>query len=168
MVSIKSKREIELMRRAGHIVALCHKAMQTAIKPGVNTYDLDKLCEKIIRENGATPSCLGYYDYPASVCASVNEVVVHGIPSKKKVLKDGDIITVDICACYKGYHGDSAWTYAVGQVSDEDKALMQVTEESLFVGLEKIKPGVHLSDISAAVGEYCSSDRKSTRLNSSH
>jgi len=155
MITIKSQREIELMRHAGHIVALCHVAMKKAIKPGVSTYELDQICEKIIRENGATPSTLGYMGYPASVCASINEVVVHGIPDKKTILKDGDIITVDICAKYHGYHGDSAWTYEVGNCSESDKELMKITHDSLFAGLEKIKPGVHLSDISAAVGDYC-------------
>lgn len=154
MITIKSQREISLLREAGRIVALAHQEVAKHIKPGVTTKELDEIVERVIRENGATPSCKGYYGYPATICASINEVVVHGIPSDKIVLKDKDIIAIDICACYKGYHGDSAWTYAVGEISEADQKLMDVTREALFIGLSKIKPGVHLSDISAAIGDY--------------
>src|SRR5690554_1224927 len=114
MITLKSSREIELMKEAGRIVALAHRRIKEAIKPGISTYDLDKLAERVIIENGATPSFKGYGGFPGSICASVNNVVIHGIPSKKTILKDGDIIAVDIGANYKGYHGDSAMTYAVG------------------------------------------------------
>ncbi len=157
MITIKSQREIELMREAGRIVALCHQEVAKVIKPGISTKELDELVESIIVQNGATPSTKGYHGYPASICASINEVVVHGIPSEKQVLKEGDIIAVDICACYKGYHGDSAWTYAVGQISESDQKLMDVTKDALFLGLSKVKAGVHLSDVSAAIGNYCNS-----------
>lgn len=151
MISIKSKREIDLMREAGRIVALAHQEVQKHIKPGVTTYELDQIVEQVIRDNKATPSFKGYGGFPGSACTSINEQVVHGIPSTSVRLKDGDLISVDIGANYKGYHGDSAWTYAVGHVSDEVKQLMEVTKQSLFKGLEQAKAGNRLSDISHAV-----------------
>ncbi len=154
MVTIKSSREIELMREAGRIVALAHKAVKERIKPGVSTMELDKIVYDVIVSNGATPSFKGYNGFPSSICASINEVVVHGIPKDSMILKDGDIIAVDIGAEYKGYHGDSAWTYECGNVDDKSKTLMKVTEESLFKGLEFAKPGNHLSDISHAIGKH--------------
>ena len=157
MISIKSEREIALLREAGRIVALCHDEMKRKVRPGVSTWELDQICEKIIRENGATPSFKGYGGFPSAICASVNEVVVHGFPSKKHVLKEGDIIAIDIGACYKGYHGDSAWTYAVGKISDADQKLMQVTHEALFKGLEQVHEGARLGDVSAAIGNYIDS-----------
>lgn len=153
MITSKSKREIDLMRKAGEIVALAHQAVAEAIKPGITTGELDRIVEKVIRDHQATPSFKGYNGFPASICASVNEVLVHGFPSKY-ALKEGDIISVDIGACYKGYHGDSAWTYAVGEVSEEAKRLMEVTKQSLYEGLKMVKAGVHLSDISNTIGEY--------------
>ena len=156
MIVTKDQREIELMREAGRIVALVHSQLQDFIKPGVTTLEIDKFCDKIIRDAGATPSFLNLYGFPNSVCTSINEVVVHGIPSHRK-LNEGDIISVDVGACYKGYHGDSAWTYAVGQISDEAKHLMKVTEESLYAGLAMVKPGNRLSDISHAVQVYLES-----------
>lgn len=153
MITSKSKREIDLMRKAGEIVALAHQAVAEAIKPGITTGELDRIVEKVIRDHQATPSFKGYNGFPASICASVNEVLVHGFPSKY-ALKEGDIISVDIGACYKGYHGDSAWTYAVGEVSEEAKHLMEVTKQSLYEGLKMVKAGVHLSDISNTIGEY--------------
>lgn len=153
MITSKSKREIELMRKAGEIVALAHQAVAEAIKPGITTGELDRIVEKVIRDHQATPSFKGYNGFPAAICASVNEVLVHGFPSKY-ALKEGDIISVDIGACYKGYHGDSAWTYAVGEVSEEAKHLMEVTKQSLYEGLKMVKAGVHLSDISNTIGEY--------------
>ncbi len=153
MITSKSKREIDLMRKAGEIVALAHQAVAEAIKPGVTTGELDRIVEKVIRDHQATPSFKGYNGFPAAICASVNEVLVHGFPSKY-ALKEGDIISVDIGACYKGYHGDSAWTYAVGEVSEEAKHLMDVTKQSLYEGLKMVKAGVHLSDISNTIGEY--------------
>lgn len=153
MITSKSKREIDLMRKAGEIVALAHQAVAEVIRPGITTGELDRIVEKVIRDHQATPSFKGYNGFPAAICASVNEVLVHGFPSKY-ALKEGDIISVDIGACYKGYHGDSAWTYAVGEVSDEAKHLMDVTKQSLYEGLKMVKAGVHLSDISNTIGEY--------------
>ncbi len=157
MITIKSEREITLMKEAGRIVALCHEAMKKEVKPGVSTWELDQICENIIRENGATPSFKGYGGFPSATCASVNDVVIHGFPSKTKILKEGDIFSIDIGACYKGYHGDSAWSYAVGVVNEEDQHLLDVTREALYIGLSKVKAGVHLSDISAAIGDYVNS-----------
>ena len=154
MITIKSKREIELMREAGRIVALAHKAVAEAIAPGVSTQDLDKIAEEVIVSNGATPSFKGYGGFPASICASVNNVVIHGIPSNKIILKNGDIISIDIGACYKGYHGDSAMTHGVGEVSEARKQLMQVTKDALLAGLEQAKPLNRLSDISHAIEQY--------------
>lgn len=153
MITSKSKREIDLMRKAGEIVALAHQAVAKVIRPGITTGELDRIVEKVIRDHQATPSFKGYNGFPAAICASVNEVLVHGFPSKY-ALKEGDIISVDIGACYKGYHGDSAWTYAVGEVSEEAKHLMEVTKQSLYEGLKMVKAGVHLSDISNTIGEY--------------
>ena len=157
MIKIKSEREIALLREAGRIVALCHEEMKKHVKPGISTWELDQICESVIRANGATPSFKGYGGFPSAICASVNEVVVHGMPSKKQILKEGDIIAIDIGACYKGYHGDSAWTYAVGKISEQDQLLMQVTHDSLFKGLEVVRNGVHLGDVSAAIGDYIES-----------
>ena len=128
MIVTKDHREIELMKEAGRIVALVHQKLKEVIVPGITTKEIDEICEKVIRENNATPSFLHLYGFPNSVCTSINEVVVHGIPSNR-VLKDGDIISVDVGACFKGYHGDSAWTYAVGQISDEAKRLIQMENE---------------------------------------
>ena len=148
MVTRKSNREIELMRVAGRIVAMAHKAVKDAIKPGMTTKDIDDLVEKVIRENDAIPSFKNYNGYPASACVSINEEVVHGIPSPHRVLQNGDIVSVDIGAMYKGYHGDSAWTYACGEISEEAKRLLIGTEKSLFAGLEYAKANNRLSDIS--------------------
>ena len=154
MISVKSEREIALLKQAGHIVALCLEALKEHVKPGVTTYELDQICEKIILENGGVPSCKGYEGYPCTICASVNEVVVHGIPSKKQRLKEGDIVSVDLVAGFKGYHGDSAYTYKVGKVSPDKEKLLEVTEKALYEGLSKVREGVHLGDISAAIGAY--------------
>lgn len=156
MIVTKDQREIELMREAGRIVGLVHVKLRDFIVPGVTTEEINQFCDKVIRDAGATPSFLNLYGFPKSVCTSINEVVVHGIPSNR-VLKEGDIISVDVGACYKGYHGDSAWTYAVGQISDEARELMEVTEQALYAGLSQVKPGNRLSDISHAVQEYLES-----------
>lgn len=153
MIITKTHREIELMREAGRIVAIAHQELKKYIKPGITTLELDKIAEKVILDNGATPSFKGYHGFPASICASVNEQLVHGFPGNVK-LTDGDIITIDLGANYKGYHGDSAWTYAVGTISDEVETLLRVTEESLFKGLDKAKPGNRLSDISNSIQEF--------------
>lgn len=151
MITLKSKREVALMREAGRIVALAHQVAKENIKPGLSTKALDTMIEKVIRQNGATPSFKHYNGFPASACISINEVVVHGIPKKSLVLKDGDIVSVDIGANYKGYHGDSAWTYACGEISEDAQKLLKGTEESLFKGLAFAKANNRLSDISHAV-----------------
>ncbi len=150
MIVIKSDHEIELLKIAGKIVYQTHQYLKPFIKEGITTEKLDKLAEDFIRSKGATPSCKGYNGFPATLCISINDEVVHGIPGKRK-LKNGDIVTLDICACYKGYHGDSAWTYKVGEVSSEVAALMDETKEALFAGLAQVKPGNRIGDISNAV-----------------
>lgn len=154
MITIKSDREIELMIEAGRITALAHRKVKEAIRPGISTLELDKIAEETIRACGATPSFKGYNGFPGSICASINNVVIHGIPKQNIILKDGDIISVDIGACYKGYHGDSAMTHGVGNVNEHRKRLMKVTKESLYKGLEMAKPGNRLSDISHAIESY--------------
>ncbi len=153
MISIKSDREVELLAIAGNIVYQTHQYLKDFIKPGITTKELDDLAEKFILSKNATPSFKGYEGFPASICTSINEQVVHGIPGNTR-LKEGDIISIDIGACYKGYHGDSAWTYPVGKVSDDLKYLMKHTEESLFKGLEQVKPGNRIGDISSAIEEW--------------
>ncbi|MGN7471742.1 type I methionyl aminopeptidase [Brevibacillus sp. SAFN-007a] len=150
MIILKSKAELEVMREAGRIVALTHQELAKAIKPGVTTKQLDEIAETFIRSMGAVPSFKGYGGFPGSICASVNEELVHGIPGKR-VLQEGDIISIDIGAQFQGYHGDSAWTYPVGKISAENEKLLRVTEESLFKGIEKAVPGGRLSDISHAI-----------------
>lgn len=154
MIKIKSKREIELMREAGSIVAKTHNILKSYITPGISTLELDKIAEETIRSYGATPSFKGYGGFPATICASINEVVVHGIPKSSSILKEGDIISIDIGANYKGYHGDSAWTYPVGKIDNDSKKLLEATEKSLFAGLALVKPGNHLYDISNAIGAF--------------
>ena len=156
MISLKSPREIELMDKAGTIVALVHKKMKEVVKPGISTLEIDRICEQVIRENGATPSFKNLYGFPKSVCTSINEMLVHGIPDRT-VLKDGDIISIDVGACYKGYHGDSAWSYAVGNVKPETLKLLEVTEQSLYKGLEQAKPGNRIGDIASAIQNYVES-----------
>lgn len=153
MITIKSEYELSLMRIAGRIVYDTHQYIKDYIKPGITTGELDKLAHDYIISRDATPSCLGYEGYPASICISVNEEVVHGIPGKRK-LKNGDIVTLDICACYKGYHGDSAWSYAIGEIDEEKAHLMEHTEKSLYVGLEQVKPGNRIGDIGYAISKY--------------
>jgi len=153
MITVKSPREIEFMKIAGEIVGNTHHYLEQYIKPGITTKELDCLAEEFIINSGATPSFKNLYGFPGSICISINEEVVHGIPGSRK-LKNGDIVTLDIGACYKGYHGDSAWTYAVGDISKEKAELMKQTEEALFEGLSVIKEGAHVGDIGAAVEEY--------------
>ena len=156
MISIKSDREIELMKEAGRLVEETHKYLKQFIKEGITTIELDKLAEDFIRKNGGIPTEKGYEGYPASICASVNDEVVHGIPGKRK-LKNGDIITIDMVISYKGYQADSAWTYAVGEISKEKKYLMEHTEKALYEGLKQVKPGNRLGDVSHAIQEYAES-----------
>ena len=154
MITIKSEREIELMRKAGMLVSEMHKYIKPFIKEGVTTLELDKLCEDFIVSHDAIPSCKGYEGFPCTLCTSVNEVVVHGIPNKNNKLKNGDIITIDVVIGYKGYQGDAAWTYAVGEIDDDKKYLMEHTEKALYEGLKQVKPGNRIGDISFAVQEY--------------
>ena len=158
MITIKSEYEVSLMREAGRIVYDTHQYLKPFIKPGITTRELDKLAHDYIISRDAYPSCLNYEGYPASICISVNEEVVHGIPGKRK-LKNGDIVTLDICACYKGYHGDSAWTYPVGDISKEKAYLLEHTEKALYEGLSKVKDGVKLGDVSNAIEEYATSHK---------
>lgn len=153
MISIKSTREIELMRKAGEIVGNTHKYLKQYIRPGVTTKELDNLANDFILKSGATPSFKNLYGFPGTICISINDEVVHGIPGNRK-LKEGDIIKLDIGACYKGYHGDSAWSYPVGKISQKKQDLLNHTEEALYKGLEQVRDGVHLGDIGNAIEEY--------------
>ena len=154
MITIKSDREIALMKEAGRITAFAHEQVRKAIRPGISTYELDQIAYNAIISCGATPSFLNYQGYPASICASVNEVVIHGIPSKKKILKNGDIISIDIGAIYHGYHGDAARTHCVGEVKEEVKTLVEMTKQAFYEGIKLAKPGNRLSDISHAIGTF--------------
>lgn len=153
MITIKSEREIELMRKAGMLVSEMHKFIKPYIKEGITTKELDKLCEDFIVSHDAVPSCKGFEGFPATLCTSVNDEVVHGIPGNYK-LKNGDIITIDVVIGYKGYQGDAAWTYAVGEVDDDKKYLMEHTEKSLYEGIKKVAPGNRIGDIAFAVQKY--------------
>lgn len=153
MIICKSETELGFMREAGRIVAETHRLMAQSIEPGITTGELDRIADKYIRSQGAIPSFKDYNGFPYSICASVNEELVHGFPSKRK-LNEGDIISLDIGAQYRGFHGDSAWTYPVGEISDEAKKLLEVTEGSLFAGLELVKPDVRLYTISHAIQQH--------------
>lgn len=152
MIICKTESELVCMREAGRIVAETHHLMTKNIQPGITTLELDRIAESYIRSQGAIPSFKGYNDFPASICTSVNEELVHGIPGKR-VLSEGDIISVDVGACFKGYHGDSAWTYPVGSITDEARKLLDVTEQSLYKGLAEAAPNVRLYTISHAIQE---------------
>ena len=152
MIPIKSEREIELLKIAGAITGDTHRYLEPFIKPGITTKELDDLAYNYILSRGATPSFKNYDGFPGSICTSINDEVVHGIPGNRK-LKNGDIISIDIGACYKGYHGDSAWTYPVGKISNRLELLLKHTEEALFAGLSVIKDGIHVGDIGYAVSE---------------
>lgn len=153
MITIKSEREIELMRKAGMLVSEMHQFIKPYIKEGITTKELDSLCEKFILEHDAVPTCKGYEGFPATLCTSVNDVVVHGIPDDTK-LKNGDIITIDVVIGYHGYQGDAAWTYAVGDINSDKKYLMEHTEQALYEGLKMVKPDNRIGDISYAVQKY--------------
>ena len=153
MITIKSKREVELLKIAGNIVYQTDQYLKPYIKEGMTTKELDKLAEDFIRSKDATPSFKGYEGFPSTLCTSINSEVVHGFPSDRK-LKNGDIISIDIGACYKGYHGDSAWTYTVGEVDEKTRKLLEVTEKSLFIGLTQVKPGNRIGDIGYAIEQY--------------
>ncbi|GIP55777.1 MULTISPECIES: type I methionyl aminopeptidase [Paenibacillus] len=153
MIICKSESELGFMREAGRIVAETHRLIAQSIEPGITTGELDQIADKFIRSQNAVPSFKGYNGFPYSICASVNEELVHGFPGKRK-LNEGDIITLDIGAEYRGYHGDSAWTYPVGTISDEAKRLLEVTEGSLYAGLALVKPDVRLYTISHAIQQF--------------
>lgn len=151
MIIVKSNKEIELMRTACRVTGETLKLMEESVKPGITTLELDKLAEKFIRENGCIPSFKNYNGFPKSICSSVNEQVIHGIPSNNVVLKEGDIISIDVGANYKGYHGDAARTFAVGKISDKAQKLIDVTKESFFEAVKNCYEGKRISDISTAV-----------------
>ena len=156
-VTIKSAREIELMREAGRLLAEVHEELAAYIKPGISTKDIDKLGEKLIRDRGCIPNFLNYNGYPASVCVSVNDEVVHGIPNKNRILQEGDIVSLDAGLIYKGYHSDAARTYGVGTISKEAQQLIDVTRQSFFEGIKYAKAGNRLHDISNAIAAYAES-----------
>lgn len=153
-VTIKSGREIDLMREAGRLLEIVHDELGKAIRPGISTKDIDRLAEKLIRSYGCIPNFFNYQGFPASVCVSVNEEVVHGIPREDHILKEGDIISLDAGLIYKGYHSDAARTYAVGSISPEAEKLITVTRQSFFEGIKMAKAGNHLYDISNTIDAY--------------
>lgn len=153
-VSIKSAKEIELMRESCKILAKVYEELGKAVKAGVSTKDIDIIGDKLIRSYGCVPNFLHYNGYPASICVSVNDEVVHGIPNHHHILHEGDIVSLDAGLIYKGYHSDAARTYAVGEISSEAKQLIEVTKQSFFEGIKKAKAGNHLYDISAAIDAY--------------
>lgn len=161
MVTIKSKREIELMRQVCKVVALTYEELEKNIKPGMTTYELDKLAEKTMRSLGAAPAQIGYDPgirgvpkFPAATCVSVNDEVIHGIPSRNRVIKEGDIVSVDTVALKNGFNGDAARTFIVGETSKENKRLVDVTKQAFFEGIKYAKPGNRIGDICHAIGEY--------------
>lgn len=156
-VSIKSAREIELMRAAGKILAKVHQDLANELKPGMSTLDVDKIGEEMIHGFGCIPSFKDYNGYPASVCVSVNDEVVHGIPDAKRFLQEGDIVSLDIGVIYKGYHADAARTHGIGQISDEAALLIERTRQSFFEGIRYAREGCHLFEISNAIASYCES-----------
>ncbi|MCI9273719.1 MAG: type I methionyl aminopeptidase [Clostridiales bacterium] len=154
MIVLKTSRELSKMREAGRISSRALRLAGEAVEPGITTWEIDCLVRKYIESQGATPSFLGYGGFPASACISVNHEVIHGIPSKKHVLKTGDIVSIDIGACLEGYHGDNAWTFPCGEISKEARALLDATKESLFEGIKMAKPGNRIGDIGNAVQRY--------------
>ncbi len=159
MIILKTRAEIALMREAGRIVARVHEALREMIRPGVTTAALNRRADEIIRAHGAIPTFLGYphtgkNDFPASICTSINEVLVHGIPSEERWLEAGDIISIDVGATYRGWVGDAAWTYPVGEIDEESQRLLAATEGGLWAAIAKARPGNYLADISAAVESY--------------
>lgn len=153
-VTIKTAREIELMREAGRLLEKVHDELAAFIRPGISTLDIDRLGEKLIRSFGCTPNFLNYNGYPASICVSVNDEVVHGIPKEGRILREGDIVSLDAGLIYKGYHSDAARTHGVGKISPEAQQLIDVTRQSFFEGIKYAKAGNHLNDISTAIGTY--------------
>ena len=154
MIVLKTSRELSLMRKAGKISQKALRLAGEAVEPGVSTWEIDKIIRQYIESEGATPNFLGYGGFPASACISVNNVVIHGIPSKSTILKKGDIVGIDTGACYEGFNGDNAWTFACGEISEEARALLEATEKSLYLGIEQAVPGRRVGDIGHAVQEY--------------
>ena len=157
MVTIKSEREIELMREAGRILAKVHEELGKELKAGMSTKEIDRMCEDMIRSHGCVPSFLNYQGFPASVCISINDEVVHGIPDKHRYLEEGDIVSLDTGVIWKGYQSDAARTHMIGEVSGEARKLVEVTRQSFFEGIKYAKAGNHLNDISKAIQEYAES-----------
>ena len=157
MVTIKSEREIELMREAGRILAKIHEELGKTLAPGMSTKEIDRMCEDMIRSHGCVPSFLNYLGFPASVCISINDEVVHGIPDKHRYLEEGDIVSLDTGVIWKGYQSDAARTHMIGEVSGEARKLVEVTRQSFFEGIKYAKAGNHLNDISKAIQEYAES-----------
>jgi len=164
VIILKTKHEIALMREAGRIVAEVFDLLRERLRPGVTTGELDRIAEELIRKRGAIPSFKGYpgrdrraRPFPGAICTSINEEVVHGIPSYRRRLREGDIISIDVGAIYKGYHGDAAWTFAIGEVSEEARRLLEVTKGALYAGIAQARPGNRFRDISAAIQEYVES-----------
>ena len=164
MVTIKSKKEIELMKEACKVVALMYKEIEEKIKPGMSTYEVDQIAEKMIRKLGAIPAEKGYNPgikgippFPASICISINDEVIHGVPSKNKIIREGDIVSIDTVALKNGYNGDAARTFMIGNVSKEAKRLVEVTKQAFFEGIKYAKPGFRVGDISHCIGEYVKS-----------
>lgn len=153
-ITIKSSREIELMRESGRLLAQVHDELAKMIRPGISTKQIDRVCEEMIRSYGCTPNFLHYQGYPASVCVSVNEEVVHGIPSDSRIIQEGDIVSLDMGLIYHGYHSDAARTHAVGQISPEARQLIEVTRQSFYEGIKMARAGMHLHDISNAIAAY--------------
>lgn len=154
MIQLKSPQDIDRMRRAGRIVAAVHDALEDAVQPGITTYDLDRMADELIRKHGAVPSFKGYRGYEYAICASKNNVVVHGLPSKKDVLRDGDVIGIDLGAYVDGFHGDSARTHRVGRVSGSADRLLRVTEECLYAAVDQCRPDVRLGDVGYAIESH--------------
>ncbi|MCI6859268.1 MAG: type I methionyl aminopeptidase [Eubacterium sp.] len=153
-ITIKNDREIALMRESGRLLALVHEQLRKELKEGMTTKDLDRICEEMIRDFGCVPNFLNYEGFPASVCVSINNEVVHGIPSDDRYIKNGDIVSLDAGLIYKGYHSDAARTWGVGDVSEQAQRLMDVTKQSFFEGIKYAKPGNHLSDIARGIQTY--------------
>lgn len=156
-VTIKTPRELELMREAGRILAKVHEQLAKELRPGMSTYEIDRIGEELIRSFGCEPSFKNYCGYPASVCVSIDEEVVHGIPSKEKFIQEGDIVSLDTGVIYKGYHSDAARTHAVGEISEDARLLIERTRQSFFEGMKYATAGRHLHEISRAIGDYAES-----------
>lgn len=157
MVISKSQREIDLMKEAGRVVGLVFKTLEEKIKPGMSTWQIDEIVEKVMLDNDCIPAEKGYYDYPASACVSVNDTLIHGIPSQKIILHEGDIVSVDIVANYKGYMADACRTFQVGTITGRAERLVRVTKEAFFEALKHVYPGAHIGDVSHAIQEYVES-----------